>query len=65
MAKYWWSEDGVSETVTVDSIYVDNKTFCYHCTLPIDCGADAVKLTTSDGDTYILHLECARKSVVE
>jgi len=63
MAKYWWTEDGDPETVTVETVKTDKETLCYHCSAPIEAGADVVKLTASDGDIYILHPECAKKAL--
>lgn len=60
--KYQWSEDGVIETMKKEDILLVEAVLCDYCDTPIDAGRQAVKLTATDGDEYILHPHCAKKS---
>ena len=59
--KYQWSEDGVIEAVKKEAILLTEAFRCHYCDSPIDVGRQAVKLTATDGDEYILHPHCAEK----
>lgn len=60
--RYQWSEDGVVETVKKEDVLLTEETQCYHCDTSITAGSQAIKLTATDGDVYVLHPHCAEKS---
>ena len=60
--RYWWTEDGQPEICEAEKIELNNETRCYHCDNVIP-GGEAMQLTCCvDGDKYILHLKCFKKS---
>ena len=63
MAKYYWTEDGIGETVQIESKTFARNRQCYHCGRRIVAGGAATVLTAESGDVYILHRECAERSV--
>lgn len=59
--RYQWSEDGVVEYCNREDLVAERDIECYHCLGLIRTGDECVKLTSSDGDIYILHPDCAKK----
>ena len=63
MAKYYWTEDGIAETVQVEQQTVAVVCHCYHCGKQIAAGETVTRLIAANGDTYFLHSGCAERSV--
>lgn len=63
MARYFWSEDGIPETVTVKEVTLHTPARCCHCDAEIPAGTKVLQLTTTDGDIYLIHPACAKDSV--
>lgn len=53
---YSWTEGGLPERRTVLRAKVHDA-MCYHCGGPLE--GPCVRLDVSDGDSYLMHRECA------
>lgn len=60
--RYQWSEDGIAEICDKANDIILEEQECYHCGTVIPKGSNVVRLKAHDGDVYILHADCYRKS---
>ena len=64
MGRYWWSEDETCDLCEKAEYVLPQETDCYHCDAKMPKGATVAKLTCVDGDIYLMHEDCFKKSSI-